>query len=85
MQRLGVAHSCSQAAVSNDNPYAESLFKTSCSPFVLHECIFSFGYGVRFSGTRSVHVHGFPGCPARFLAIRHWELQPPRHNDRVVL
>lgn len=28
MQRLGVAHSRSRAAVSNDNPYAESLFKT---------------------------------------------------------
>ena len=28
MQRLGVAHSRSRAAVSNDNPYSESLFKT---------------------------------------------------------
>ncbi len=28
MQRLGVAHSRSRPAVSNDNPYAESLFKT---------------------------------------------------------
>jgi len=28
MQRLGVAHSRSRPAVSNDNPYSESLFKT---------------------------------------------------------
>jgi len=28
MQRLGAAHSRSRPAVSNDNPYAESLFKT---------------------------------------------------------
>ncbi len=28
MQRLGVAHSRNRPAVSNDNPYAESLFKT---------------------------------------------------------
>ena len=28
MQRLGVAHSRSRPAVSNDNPYAESIFKT---------------------------------------------------------
>ena len=28
MQRLGVAHTRSRPAVSNDNPYAESLFKT---------------------------------------------------------
>jgi putative transposase len=28
MQRLGVAHSRSRPAVSNDNPYVESLFKT---------------------------------------------------------
>ena len=28
MHRLGVAHSRSRAAVSNDNPYSESLFKT---------------------------------------------------------
>ena len=28
MQRLGVAHRRSRAAVSNDNPYSESLFKT---------------------------------------------------------
>ena len=28
MQRLGVAHSRSRPTVSNDNPYAESLFKT---------------------------------------------------------
>jgi putative transposase len=28
MQRLGVAHCRSRPAVSNDNPYAESLFKT---------------------------------------------------------
>ena len=28
MQRLGVAHSRSLPAVSNDNPYSESLFKT---------------------------------------------------------
>lgn len=28
LQRLGVAHTRSRAAVSNDNPYSESLFKT---------------------------------------------------------
>ena len=28
MQRLGVAHSRSRPAVSNDNPYSECLFKT---------------------------------------------------------
>jgi len=28
MQRLGVAHSRSRPAVSNDNPYSKSLFKT---------------------------------------------------------
>ena len=28
LQRLGIAHSRSRAAVSNDNPYSESLFKT---------------------------------------------------------
>lgn len=28
MQRMGVAHTRSRPAVSNDNPYAESLFKT---------------------------------------------------------
>ena len=26
--------------------------RLSCSSFVLHECIFNFNYGVRFSGTR---------------------------------
>ena len=28
LQRLGVVPSCSRPAVSNDNPYSESLFNT---------------------------------------------------------
>ena len=28
LQRLGIAHTRSRAAVSNDNPYSESVFKT---------------------------------------------------------
>jgi transposase InsO family protein len=28
LQELDVEHSCSRPAVSNDNPYSESLFKT---------------------------------------------------------
>jgi hypothetical protein len=45
---------------------------------VLHECIFSFSYGVRFSGARSV-VHTIPRKYAAGISIA----KPPEPRDET--